>query len=122
MEEHEVEKLYIRRQRKMHSALEFIRTADFGEHLLGPSVPVETEGILRLVVCPNIVTERVSFNEKKMRVWLMHNPYLPNVHGWLPFLQGVRFNGLWSPYTGKPMEVRTFSNGAVSLCFPTKEY
>jgi hypothetical protein len=116
MEEHEVERLYLRRQSKIQGALEFIRTADFGGHLLGPSVSVETDRILRLVVCPQIVIERVSFNTKEMRLWLLDNPYLPNTHRWVRFLDGVRFNGLWGFTVPEPMEVRTFSNAAVSYC------
>lgn len=108
MEENDVERRYLQRQRRRALATEFLSGTDFGEALFDSE-----EQMLRLVVCPAFpFADRIDFSNKNWRNWLMRND-----SSWKPFVHGVRSHtqlNLGGQNTMK--ETRLFHNGAVSFC------
>lgn len=111
MEEGEVERRYIRRQRRRALATEFLAEADFGEALFDPK-----EAALRLVVCPALpFANRLDFSTHGWRTWLMAHQFEQGL-GWIPFTNGVRYYRITESEQQRWLrETRLFRNGAASF-------
>ncbi len=117
LDEHEIARRYERRLSLKSHAQTFIAEEDFGECLFSEKT------MLRLVVCPMMLQDRVDFRLKKTIDWLRANQYCGGM-GWRSTLEGARYStAVFDPPNypeekWRRFEIRIHRTAAFSYCQP----